>query len=317
MWLGPNLSGCSKPVGSDPARESGPCAWTTNLSRRDLIFRTIGSLGALAVPSACGIARHTKPDWTQPLRGNTVALLGEVHDHPALHTQRWQGLKLAVQAGWRPSLVMEQFDTEQQHLIDAARLRRPSDVAYLIEHAGQPNWDWLLYRPLIDLALKNDLPLRAGNLSRERARRLVRGGWSDVFTANEQEALGLTSAIPGRLQAAQQIEVHAGHCGALPAELLPAMARAQMARDAVMAAAIREALAARPSSGVVLIAGNGHVRRDLGVPQWLEMLPPKQLWVVGFVAADPKPKSRIYDQVVQADAMQRDDPCQFFKPPVK
>lgn len=317
MWLGTHLSGCSKPVPSDPARECWPHTWVMHWSRRDWLFRVVGSLAASAGSSACSTSAHTAPDWTEPLRGNTIALLGEVHDHPALHTQRWQGLKWVVQAGWRPTVVMEQFDTEQQHGIDDARLRRPGDAAYLIEKAGRPHWDWPLYRPLLELALKHDLPLRAGNLSRERARRLVRGGWSDVFTAQELEALGLTGATPGRLLAGQQVEVHAGHCGALPAELLPGMARAQMARDAVMAFAIREALESRPASGVVLIAGNGHIRRDLGVPQWLSMLPPKQLWVVGFVEAEPKPMSSSYDQVVLAEAMQRDDPCQLFKPPVK
>ena len=48
-------------------------------------------------------------------------------------------------------------------------------------------------------------------------------------------------------------------------EALPAQARAQMARDIVLARAIGPYL----DRGVVLLAGNGHVRRDIGVPFWL------------------------------------------------
>ena len=43
------------------------------------------------------------------------------------------------------------------------------------------------------------------------------------------------------------------------------MAKAQIARDVVMA----ETLRAHAANGVVLIAGNGHVRTDVGVPVWL------------------------------------------------
>ena len=266
----------------------------------------------------CGMSVHTSRTssaWTGRLGGDTVALLGEVHDNADLHVQRWQGLKRIVQTGWRPTLVMEQFDTERQTQIDGARRSRPGDAAYLIEQAGRPEWDWSSYRPLIELALEHGLVLRAGNLSRQRARRLVRGIWSDVFSAQEQSDLGLNGSTPEALQLAQETEVNEGHCGVLPADVLSGMARAQMGRDAVMAAVVRDALAMRPEQGVVLIAGNGHVRRDLGVPQWLAMLPPRQLWVVGFT--EMQPDAKLYDEVVLAAARQREDPCRQLQQQLK
>ena len=84
-----------------------------------------------------------------------------------------------------------------------------------------------------------------------------------------------------------------------------------MARDAVMAGVLREALLARPGHGAVLIAGNGHVRRDLGVPQWLTALPAAALWVVGFV--ESAPESGFYDAVVRGAPAQRPDPCGGFR----
>lgn len=269
----------------------------------------------LSLPASAGLWGCSAPihmrdhsrAWTERLGGDTVALLGEVHDNAELHARRWQGLNTVIQAGWRPTLVMEQFDTDHQALIDGARRSRPGDVAHLIEQAGRPEWDWSLYRPLIELAFEHGLVLRAGNLSRQRARRLVRGTWSAVFSAQEQNDLGLNGPAPQALQTAQERQVNEGHCGALPTDVLPGMARAQLGRDALMAGIVRDALAMRPGQGVALIAGNGHVRRDLGVPQWLTMLPPQQLWVVGFTETEPD--SKLYDEVVLAAAQQREDPC--------
>lgn len=294
------------------------CADVRDLNRRAWLYRAVLGMAATCGLAACGIAPGSNPPWTQRLRGSTVALLGEVHDNADLQTQRWRALQAAVQAGWRPTVAMEQFDTNQQSVIDAARLERPGDVDHLIAQAtsrtvgGAAAWDWPLYRPLIELALAHDLPLRAANLPRDKARRLVRGGWAEVFSADQQQALGLHRAVPAALQAAQEREVDLGHCGALPAMVLPGMARAQMARDAVMAAVLHEALRSRPGEGAVLIAGNGHVRRDLGVPQWLAALPAQQLWVVGFVEATPPPG--MYDQAVRGEAVARSDPCALFKP---
>ena len=291
------------------------------LTRRDWLYRTLLMGATSSGLAACGTPPHSGQSWARQLRGATVALLGEVHDNADLQTQRWRGLKTAVQAGWRPTVAMEQFDIHQQSVIDAARSARPRDVAYLIAQAsartnsGTEVWDWLLYSPLIELVLANDLPLRAANLPRDQARRLLRGGWAEVFGADQQRALGLNGAVPSALQAAQEREVDLGHCGALPASLLPGMARAQMARDAVMASVLRDALQARPGHGAVLIAGNGHVRRDLGVPQWLLGLPAEQLWVVGFV--ETAPVAGAYDEVVRGLAAQRGDPCAAFRPGVQ
>jgi uncharacterized iron-regulated protein len=307
-------------------KTSGLCdAWfrqqqadSSVLKRREYLRRTLWGIATMGGLNACNTVPGSDLLWDRRLRGDTVALLGEVHDNADLQTQRWRGLQAAVQAGWRPAVVMEQFDTDRQSAIDAARLARPRDVAHLIAKAspptatGMPAWDWSLYSPLIELVLAHDLPLRAANLSRDQARRLVRGGWAEVFSPDQQQALGLNGALPAALQAAQEREVDLGHCGALPAALLPGMARAQMARDAVMAAVLRDALRVRPGRGAVLIAGNGHVRRDLGVPQWLPTSTAQPLWVVGFVEATPT--AGMYDEFVLGAAARRGDPCAAFKP---
>ncbi|WP_410522805.1 ChaN family lipoprotein, partial [Parvimonas micra] len=71
--------------------------------------------------------------------------------------------------------------------------------------------------------------------------------------------------MPVSLVGGQRVELEAGHCGKMPSDLMPGMIRAQIARDVWM-----ETLIARQAGhAVVLLAGNAHVRRDLGVPHWL------------------------------------------------
>jgi uncharacterized iron-regulated protein len=68
-----------------------------------------------------------------------------------------------------------------------------------------------------------------------------------------------------------QDELRAAQCGEAPAHELIGMVRVERARDAMMA----DRLAATAGTGGgVLIAGNGHVRKDRGVPWYLARLRP-------------------------------------------
>ena len=65
-------------------------------------------------------------------------------------------------------------------------------------------------------------------------------------------------------------------------------------------------------AGVVLIAGNGHVRKDIAVPFWLRRdgLAPR---AVGFL--EPPSDAAVFDSVERIPAAERPDPCAGFKAP--
>src|SRR6516164_1985196 len=268
----------------------------------------------LATPLAalCGAAAESAPfPWEDRLRADAIVLLGEVHDNPVHHSLRLEVLKRAFEAGWRPAIGMEQFDREHQVDIERARMERPLDANYLIEKAATEHgksvngWDWEYYRPYIALALQYDVPLLAANLSRNDAQKIVEHGYSVVFDASMEHLLGLDRERPSLL-AVQENEIDVGHCHALPKEQLPAMARAQLARDAVMAGVLRE----HAARGVVLLAGDGHARRDIGVPTWFDPLTLARVFAVGFLErGDRTPPASAFDAVVITDAAPRPDRC--------
>jgi uncharacterized iron-regulated protein len=278
-----------------------------------LIYRAALAMAALLpqLLSAAFAAESTPYPWEHRLRGDAIALLGETHDNQKQQQLRFEILKRSIDAGWRPAIAMEQFDREHQADIDRARATRPLDADYLIEQASTRHdkqgagWNWDYYRPYVALALEHHLPLLAANLSRSDAEQIVHHGYGAVFDAATIRDLELEQAPPG-LRSSQEKEVEEGHCHALPKELLPEMARAQIARDAVMAAVLRT----HAANGVVLLAGDGHVRRDLGVPRWLGAAVLPRALSVGFLERGvTDPPIEAFDEVIVTEAAARPDPC--------
>jgi uncharacterized iron-regulated protein len=245
-------------------------------------------------------------------------LLGEVHDNAAQHAARAAALRQLVRNGARPALAFEQFDRERQAGIDRARRETPpadkSRADFLIEH-GSPQrsgWNWAFYRPYVELALEYDLPIVAANLSRADAERVVRQGYGAVFDAATIGKLGL-EALPRPVLRAQERAVDEGHCGQLSGDLMAKLARAQVARDAVLALAIRPYF----ERGVVLLTGNGHARNDVGVPIFLSGAERERTVTIGLLEdehAGAQWRAR-FDAVFITPTQPRADPCASLRQP--
>jgi uncharacterized iron-regulated protein/nucleoside-diphosphate-sugar epimerase len=193
-------------------------------------------------------------------------LIGERHDQPDHHRlQAWIVGEL-VRAGRRPSVALEMLDASQDEAL-GAYLSGPAPQAAGLgpalawEKSGWPAWS--LYQPIAEAALGGGLEIRSANLGRDDTARLSRGGVAALDPERARQ-LQLGSPLPEAERAAIEREIVEGHCGHAPAEALPRMIAVQRARDAQMALSLRAAAA--EADGAVLIAGNGHVRRDHGVP---------------------------------------------------
>jgi uncharacterized iron-regulated protein len=234
-----------------------------------------------------------------------VLLLGEVHDSAPGHAARLERLQGRLAADWRPAIAMEQFDREQQAALDAA-MQDCEDAACVIGRAapGKSGWHWDHYAPVIQLALDYDLALHAANLSRADASKVVRDGFAAALSPTLIARYHL-DALPPALVTAQEAEVRDSHCGQLPEAMVGPMARAQIARDVVMAQTLRD----HASTGAVLLAGNGHVRRDIGVPYWLRLAGLAPV-AVGFL--EPGGAADAFDEVVSIPQLERPDPCAAF-----
>jgi uncharacterized iron-regulated protein len=267
-------------------------------------------LAAAAVTIAAPVAIDSNPAaLVRAMQGHRIVLVGEVHDNAAQHALRAAALRQWIITGARPAIAFEQFDRERQPDIERARRERPRNVDYLIAQAKGPgDWNWDAYRPIVALALEYDLPIIAANLSRRDAMRVAIDGWSAVFDAAAHDELKL-DALPANFRRSHEDAIAAGHCNLLPPDALPAQARAQMARDIVMARSLRPYL----DRGAVLLAGNGHVRRDIGVPFWLSADVARTAVSIGLLEANDDgsvPESTTdFDAYVITKRAERTDPC--------
>jgi uncharacterized iron-regulated protein len=231
------------------------------------------------------------------MQGANVVMLGEVHDNAAQHALRAAALRVLVERGARPAIAFEQFDRGAQAAIDSARRERPRDVDYLIAQGkGAPGWSWELYKPYLALALEYDLPIVAANLSR-----------ADAMKVATTKAQSRPADIPEKLWRAQQEAIADGHCRLLPEDALPGMARAQIERDRTLAAAI----APHAGRGVILLSGNEHARKDIGVPHWLHM-PSKSIALV-----EASEDAEGFDAYVVTERASRPDQCEALRQRMK
>ena len=238
---------------------------------------------------------------------SSIWLMGEVHDNPEGHAYRLRDLQTALDANWRPAILMEQFDVQRQPELTAA-WQRCTDAQCVIDAAGGAGWDWDLYKPLIQTVLELRLPLVAANVSREQLMQLMKQGFEVVFEPQTIKAYRLDQPLPEPWLEQQRAAMRQGHCNMLPERMIDPMVNAQAARDVMFAKLIAE----YAPQGVVLIAGNGHVRKDLGVPVWLEPSLQTRTTVYGYV--EPGGASvDAYDQIRMVSAHSRPDPCEAFK----
>ncbi len=239
------------------------------------------------------------------LRGQDVVLLGELHDNARHHQLRGELIGRFARPG--TTVVAEHLPTGAP-VSFAGPLREDLDVAGF----DGRGWGWPLHEPLFNAIRTSALPLVGGNLPKGYSKQLMAGG-----DAALTEALaGPYRQAPLAPQATARLDgdLVDGHCGQLPGKYLAPMRLVQRATDISLSNALLSHLPA------VLVAGNGHVRRDYGVPQLIDALAPSlKMSSVGFYERHGDRQELIkslagrYDYVWLTEPMERSDPCENFK----
>ena len=280
--------------------------------------------------SLSGCATSLPPPPDSVLLERPIQIWGEQHDHPDHHLARAQWIEQRVAAGERPVVVFEQFDLDQQPMLDQW-LRRGPYTAQALVRIGQglpaegapaepvrgQGWDWMIYQPLLEVVARHQLPVIAGNLPRQQAFRAVHEGISALYSDAELARLGLPANWPAHQQQMLEQRMIDSHCGMLPPQAAPGMVDAQSLRDALLAEAVLQAKRQFPAAPIILITGNGHADRVSGVPVFLQRqgLNPADLAVV--LLGDPGSDLAELgaDTTLEFRAIRRPDPCEMFRQP--
>ncbi len=228
------------------------------------------SLGALAKPlpewisplhkehPQVGQVKNTATDeWISPvelveaLADAPYVMVGKKHDNPDHHQLQLWLLRALAERRPQASLLMEMLAPEQQEAVDdlLRNEKLPDSETLQARLNWAPGWEWTLYGDLVRWGLGEPDRLLAANIADDEMKQRYRDPTplSDVYSKDAGRQLRET--------------IEDSHCGKLSETHFPAMLSIQQARDQRMAETL---YAAEPPA--LLLAGNFHVRKDLGAP---------------------------------------------------
>jgi uncharacterized iron-regulated protein len=272
------------------------------------------------------------------LATSTLVLIGEVHDNADHH--RIQGWAIGLIAGrlaqrtsgrGAAAAVFEQISADQRSALDsfaelAASSPQLATADRLFELLDWEKTGWPpaeIYKPLFETVIQSKLTILPGEAPRAQIRTVAKSGLDAVGAADRRQ-LKLDQPLPAERQDSLLAELEASHCGLMSRSALANMAAAQRYRDAYLARALVDA--ADTYGRAVLIAGDGHVRRDRGVPWYVRgVAPGKSLVAVMLVEVEEGKNGAaaylegglggrpIADYVVFTPRAERADPCERMR----
>lgn len=253
-----------------------PRAWQSKLALDHILAGRIFKVNA-----ANALDEISEQELVNALDPAGIVLLGEVHDNPDHHVlQAWITRAITSlreeQGSVRryPALVFEQLRSDQQEAVDQfLRQPRASNPLAAFKDAvswSKSGWQDYNYDPLFQVALI-ELAIIAADVPRQAMKEVAKKG-ADALDKDVKAALGLDAALGDKADAASLDELFESHCEQMPRSALTGMAFAQRYRDASLADATIKA--ARNHGSAILIAGNGHARKDRGVPWYIRQRDP-------------------------------------------
>ncbi|WP_298436474.1 ChaN family lipoprotein [uncultured Jannaschia sp.] len=217
----------------------------------------------------------------------TIYVIGEIHGNPEHH--RRQAELVAMLAP--KAVIFEQLTDEQADRIGPDTPRTAETLGPMLDW-DESGWPDIGFYAQIMAASDGAIVGAAG-------------------TPGDLAPYDLGAPLPDEQQAEREALQAAVHCDALPAHLLPQFVDRQRAIDAQFAARTLAALDAH-GAPVVLITGNGHARRDWGVPAAIARVRPDVAIIVVVQGEDGRvPPGG--DVVFDAPAPERPDPCDAFR----
>ena len=194
-------------------------------------------------------------DLLVAVEGASYLLLGEKHDNPDHHHLQAAILDYLIAKQLISQVAFEMLDTDAKDLLDDIQQQQLSSLDELKNYLqwDEEGWDWSFYGPLVDALYRGGISMTAANINSARMMQV----YSEALPATIQGVLDASTMEQ------LNFDIDESHCGLLPESEFPAMVRVQQYRDFIMAGSMNSTDQDKLS---VLVAGNYHIRQDLGVP---------------------------------------------------
>ncbi len=274
----------------------------------------------------------TRAEVEKRVRAAPVVLLGEVHDNPDHHRIQAELLRAFAKGRAKPpAVVYEMIPTDRDGALEALKGARKLSANAVFDIVDWDNSGWPsreIYAPVMKATVEvSGVPV-AGGLPKDMVRKIGRKG----LAALSRQRIGVLKLgpLPPKLERRLEQDIVKSHCNMIPLSAARAMVPVQRVRDALLAQ--RTADAYRQHGAVAVITGNGHARKDRGVPFYLARpgyFPPHERGpeplVVRIVEVRGKAKNvadlmpegtkpaELADIVIVTPRAEREDPCKGFR----
>jgi uncharacterized iron-regulated protein len=200
-----------------------------------------------------------------------VVFLGEQHTDGATHALELTVLEgLHQRAGGRLTLGMEMWERDVQPALDAYLHGQTDEAAFRKTARPWSNYQ-TDYRPLVEYAKANDIPVLASNVPQPIASAIGKRGLAALTDAPPGQAAALVQAPHDsawlRFQAVMEAMGSAHGGAAMDAATIGHFYEAQVVRDETMAESITRRLEAAPNGLVLHLNGQFHSDYGDGIPR--------------------------------------------------
>ncbi|MGD2161412.1 MAG: ChaN family lipoprotein, partial [Gammaproteobacteria bacterium] len=205
----------------------------------------------------------------EQLANSRVVFVGETHTRYDHHLVQLEILKHLYQISPKLALGVEWFQQPfQKHLDDyiAGRITE-KEMLHLTDYFNRWNYDYRLYRPIIQYAREQGIPVIALNASRELMTALSHSGFDDLSDELKQQLPADYDWSDKKYEQylRDMFELHPEYPGEFEDFL-----RGQLTWDESMAERAAEYLQNNPDQRMLIFAGSGHIMFGSGIPNRLQ-----------------------------------------------
>lgn len=200
------------------------------------------------------------------LLDNRVVYVGEGHTNYSDHRLQLKIIRALYERDPNLAIGMEMFSADTQPVLDQYIGQQLDEKEFLkkSEYFKQWQFDYRLYRDIINFARHNRIPIIGLNLDRNIVNTVYRSGGTDDLDEQQSSKIPLDRDldIPGYIERIRTAFQMHGNKRANFSGFL----QAQSIWDEAMAETAADYMEKNPATRLVIIAGRGHVAGDSAIP---------------------------------------------------
>ncbi len=212
-------------------------------------------------------AIRTLPEVIESVSGKKIVYVGEYHDRFAHHNVQLEVIKGLYKKHKKIAVGMEMFQRPYQKSLDDYIAGRIDEREFLKKSEYFKRWgfDYNLYKPILDFARQEKIPVIALNIRREIVDKVSKSG-IDALSGEEKREIPSQMDFSDNEYRESLKKIFEMH-GRSKERNFDFFYQSQILWDEIMSMSVDEFLKKNPDYRMVVLAGGGHLQYGSGIPK--------------------------------------------------